>query len=287
MPALWGLILGLRVKVLRQAPTAIPRTPTRSGRPMGPSYPERVTRAMGLRERLCLARLHLITDIRRDEGDWPEFVASVLDGGVDLIQVRDLVAPRRERLDALKVAIAMAAERDRGVVVGADAALAAVVSADYLHLGAADGPVADNRVGLPATSLVGRSVHSPAQVREALADGGVSYLFVGPVFAGADVREVPGLDLVRTAEAETPCWSSGALPWFAVGGITAARLDEVLDAGARRIAVSAAITRADDPGHAARHFSDRLRAAWDADPAADSYVRAVAGACRETTTPRS
>lgn len=233
---------------------------------------------MGLRQRLFLARLHLITDIRSEEGDWPAFVASVLDGGVDLIQVRDLVASRHDRLEALKVAIAIAADRRKAVVVGLDAALAAVVGADYLHLGAADGPVSVNREHLPSTSLVGRSVHSSAQLAEAAADPGVSYLFVGPVFsAPSPVREVPGLDLVREATAALPPFSTDSRPWFAVGGINLANLDDVLASGARRLAVSAAITRADDPGAAARALSDRLRQAWEHDPAAAGYAHDIFG----------
>lgn len=233
---------------------------------------------MGLRERLALAKLQLITDIRAEEGDWPAFVASVLDAGVDLIQVRDLVASRRDRLAALKVAIAIAADRRRAVVVGADAALAGVVGADYLHLGAADGPVAVNREHLPSTSLVGRSVHSPAQLGEAAADPGVSYLFVGPVFsAPGPAREIPGLALVREAAALLPPFSAGSRPWFAVGGITLDNLDQVLAAGAKRVAVSAAITRADDPAAVTRALSERLRHAWEADPASAGFARDVFG----------
>ncbi|MFT4225801.1 MAG: thiamine phosphate synthase, partial [Micropruina sp.] len=48
----------------------------------------------------------------------------------------------------------------------------------------------------------------------------------------------------------------------AIGGITADNLDQVLEAGARRVAVGRAITAAADPAAAARTFGDRLRAAW-------------------------
>jgi thiamine-phosphate pyrophosphorylase len=48
-------------------------------------------------------------------------------------------------------------------------------------------------------------------------------------------------------------------PWFAIGGISLARLDEVLAAGATRVVVVRAITEADDPAAAARSFARRLR----------------------------
>jgi thiamine-phosphate pyrophosphorylase len=48
-------------------------------------------------------------------------------------------------------------------------------------------------------------------------------------------------------------------PWFAIGGIDAGNLDEVLSAGAGRIVVVRAITAAADPAAAAAELSRRLR----------------------------
>lgn len=48
-------------------------------------------------------------------------------------------------------------------------------------------------------------------------------------------------------------------PWFAIGGIDAANLDEVLDAGARRVVVVRAITEADDPAAATAALARRVR----------------------------
>jgi thiamine-phosphate pyrophosphorylase len=50
-------------------------------------------------------------------------------------------------------------------------------------------------------------------------------------------------------------------PWFAIGGIDADRLPEVLAAGARRIVVVRAITAAQDPRAAAQELSSALAAA--------------------------
>jgi thiamine-phosphate pyrophosphorylase len=48
-------------------------------------------------------------------------------------------------------------------------------------------------------------------------------------------------------------------PWFAIGGISLDRLDEVLAAGATRVVVVRAITEADDPAAATKEFARRLR----------------------------
>ncbi len=64
----------------------------------------------------------------------------------------------------------------------------------------------------------------------------------------------PGLDLVRYAAALAP-----ARPWFAIGGIDADTVGEVLDAGARRIVVVRAVTQADDPRLAAAALARAVR----------------------------
>ena len=69
-------------------------------------------------------------------------------------------------------------------------------------------------------------------------------------------RAAPGLDLVRAAAA-----LGTDKPWFAIGGIDAARLPEVLQAGARRVVVVRAITAADDPRAAAEELVGMLSSA--------------------------
>ena len=60
--------------------------------------------------------------------------------------------------------------------------------------------------------------------------------------------EFPGLELLRHVSAEV------RLPAFAIGGITAENLPEVLAAGFSRLAVSGAIASADDPAAAAQEI---------------------------------
>ncbi|WP_345711453.1 thiamine phosphate synthase, partial [Kineococcus glutinatus] len=84
----------------------------------------------------------------------------------------------------------------------------------------------------------------------------VDYFCAGPVWATPTKpgRAAVGTDLVRRAAAV-----AGATPWFAIGGVDLASLEEVLEAGARRVVVVRAITQAGDPGAAAAAFARRLR----------------------------
>ncbi len=80
---------------------------------------------------------------------------------------------------------------------------------------------------------------------------GSDYIAVGPVHATPtkEGRPAVGLELVRYAAA------NARLPWFAIGGIDRANVDEVVAAGATRVAVVRAIVAADDPEAAARRAS--------------------------------
>jgi thiamine-phosphate pyrophosphorylase len=206
------------------------------------------------RERLGEARLYLCTDSRRERGDLAEFLDAALRGGVDIVQLREKGLEAREELALLEV-VADAARRHGALwAVNDRADLAASAGADVLHLGQDDLPVPHARRLIGPAPLVGRSTHDRAQVDAADAEPGVDYFCVGPTWPTPTKpgRPAPGLELTRYAAA------TATRPWFAIGGIDADRLDEVVAAGANRVVVVRAITEAADPEAAARDLRARL-----------------------------
>ena len=105
---------------------------------------------------------------------------------------------------------------------------------------------------LGPSPLIGVSTHTPEQVRRAVLDG-ASYIGVGPAFASSTKQfgQLAGVEFVRQATAMT------TLPAFIIGGVNADTIGEAVAAGAKRVAVCAAICQADDPAPIAA----RLRAA--------------------------
>nr|WP_090276115.1 thiamine phosphate synthase [Mycolicibacterium komanii]CRL69263.1 thiamine-phosphate pyrophosphorylase [Mycolicibacterium komanii] len=218
------------------------------------------------RERLAGASLYLCTDARRERGDLAEFADAALAGGVDLIQLRDKGSPgeqrfgpleARQELDALEVLADAARRHDALLAVNDRADIALAAGADVLHLGQDDLPLTVARGIVGPGPVIGRSTHDADQVAGAVAEA-VDYFCVGPCWPTPTKpgRPAPGLDLVRhAAQLDTD------KPWFAIGGIDADRLPQVLAAGARRIVVVRAITAAEDPRAAAAELKAALRAA--------------------------
>ena len=214
-----------------------------------------------LRDRLADARLYLCCDAREKQGDLPQFLDAVLANGVDIVQLRQKGMEARQELAALEV-FADACQRYGALLAVNDRAdVAFAASAPVLHLGQDDLPVPSARSIIGDGPLIGRSCHAESEVDAAAAEAGVDYFCTGPVWPTPTKpgRSAPGLGLVAHAARVAPPFAAGARPWFAIGGIDAGTLGEVLAAGARRIVVVRALTEADDPGAAAAGLAAALR----------------------------
>jgi thiamine-phosphate pyrophosphorylase len=210
-----------------------------------------------LRAGLADARLYLCTGSRRDRGDLAEFLDAVLAAGVDIVQLREKGLEAREELGLLEVFADACRRHGRLLAVNDRADVALAAGADVLHLGQDDLPVPAARRILGPGPLIGRSSHSPAQADTAADEPGTDYFCAGPVWVTPTKpgRPAAGLGLLAHVARSAP-----GRPWFAIGGIDLARLDDVLAAGATRVVVVRAITEASDPAAAARAFAGRLRA---------------------------
>jgi len=105
--------------------------------------------------------------------------------------------------------------------------------------------------------VIGLSTHNLQQF-EAAVESGADYIAVGPIFAtGSKTNPDPvvGVDFVRQARKLT------RKPIVAIGGITAERAQEVLDAGADSIAVIRDILSAKNPAARVRQYLKLLPAA--------------------------
>ncbi len=201
--------------------------------------------------------LYLVTDRRQTAGrDLAEVVERALAGGVRAVQVREKDLTTKELYRLAEVLLARARARGAALLVNDRVDVALALGADGVHLGRRSLPPAAARQLLGAGRLIGVSCHSVADVREA-AQGGADFAVLGPIYATPSKARY-GAPL--SPAVLQPAREASAIPIIAIGGIGAARVPEVVSAGARGVAVISAVMAAPDPAAAA---ADLLRA-WEA-----------------------
>jgi thiamine-phosphate pyrophosphorylase len=198
------------------------------------------------RERLSSARLYVVTGARRDRGDLGEFLAEILEAGVDAIQLREKDAEAGDLLHWGEAFREAAREHGALFVVNDRPDVAVALGADGVHVGQNDLPVETTRRLVGPDMLIGLSTHDEDQLRSA--SGQADYVCVGPVYETPTKpgRAAAGLDLVALAAGHE------RRPWFAIGGIDPGTLPAVVSAGARRIVVVRAVTEAASAAAAVR-----------------------------------
>ena len=211
---------------------------------------------MDRRERLGRARLYFVTDIRPG---LEELLAAALEGGVDMLQLRDKSASDAELIEAATAFRRLCDRHGALFWLNDRADLARRCDADGVHVGQEDTPPTAARELSGGDRLVGLSTHSPAQLDAALESGEADELSVGPVWATPtkEGRPAAGLEYVRYAASH-----AGDAPWFAIGGIDLGNVRDVIEAGASRIVVVRAIRDAPDPHAAAAGLRAALDEAW-------------------------
>ncbi|GAB5440582.1 MAG: hypothetical protein Fues2KO_09310 [Fuerstiella sp.] len=209
-------------------------------------------RTHDLRHRLSEARLYVLLTESLCQLPWKLAAAEAVTGGAAVLQLREKHLNESELRRRAAWMQSLCRERDAVFVLNDRIDLAQTEDFDAVHLGQED--LRDQ--SLPdqqdRSLLIGVSTHDETQL--SAAQRTADYLGVGPVFPSStkSFDSFAGLDFVRTAAQNC----NG--PWFAIGGINRDNLPEVTDAGARAIAVSAAVIGTDNPQSAADDLVQQL-----------------------------
>lgn len=179
-------------------------------------------------------------------------VEAAIDGGVDVVQLREKDLDARTRYRIGQRVRELTADADVDLVVNDRIDIAAAIDADGVHLGQSDLPIEVARDQLGEDAVVGCST-STVEEAEAAVDAGADYLGVGAVYgtSSKDVDETKdGIGPERIAEIARAV----DVPIVGIGGIDASNAAAVVEAGAAGVAVISAITSADDPEVATREL---------------------------------
>jgi thiamine-phosphate pyrophosphorylase len=214
------------------------------------------------REALLAARLYFVCEAQPGGADPAPLLRAAIAGGVDVIQMREKAPRCAEELISFSLPFARAAQRYGALFfLNDEPGLVEQCGADGVHVGQDDEPVASARALAGPGALVGLSTHSPEQFDAAINARGMSrpdQISAGPVWETPtkEGRPAAGIELNEHAAAAAP----GDAAWFAIGGVDAGNIGDLVRAGATRAVVVRAIRDAGDPEAAARELRGALEA---------------------------
>ncbi len=200
--------------------------------------------------------LLLVTDRSQARRPLPAVVAAAFDAGCRWVSLREKDLPEDEQTVMARRLLPMARAVGARLSLHGEAALARLAGTDGVHLPSGADPAAA-RALLGAQKLIGVSIHTVTEA-EAIDPRCVDYALAGPAFEtpskpgyGPEIGRKGLADIARAAR----------VPVLAIGGINAARIGELIAAGAAGVAVMGGVMRAADPQQEARGLVAALNGA--------------------------
>jgi thiamine-phosphate pyrophosphorylase len=196
----------------------------------------------------------VITDRHQSRMPLPALAAAVFEGGGRWLLLRDKDLAQAERIALGRHLTDIAAPFGATILMSGDVEAAIEAGAAGVHL-PRDGDPGAARVRLGPAARIGMSAHDLGEVERAAA-GGADYATLSPVFASPSK---PGYGPALGLEVLSAAAAAVGLPVLALGGVTAARARDCLEAGAAGVAVMGEVMRARDPAAAVRAFVPACR----------------------------
>jgi thiamine-phosphate pyrophosphorylase len=186
--------------------------------------------------------LLLVTSRRLARRPLKDVVAAALGAGCRWISLREKDLPPEEQILLARSLLPLVHGKGATLMVHGDASLAVRAQADGVHLPSGGDPAAALALVGP-DRFVGVSIHTVPEAG-AINPAYVDYVLAGPAFETAS-KPGYGPEIGRKGLAEMA--RAAPVPVLAIGGVNAARLGELIAAGATGVAVMGGVMRAADP----------------------------------------
>ncbi|MDO8878453.1 MAG: thiamine phosphate synthase [Pseudolabrys sp.] len=209
-------------------------------------------------------RLYALADPAVSGGRSLAELAKRIAGSATLVQLRDKHGSTKAMMAEARALIGVLAPLDIPLLINDRVDVALAVEADGVHIGQDDMPAADARLLLGKTAIIGLSVKTLEQAREAPLDL-LDYVAIGGVYGttSKDNTAAPiGIDGLRKI-AQAIRAREPKFPVCAIAGINAENAADVVAAGADGIALISALSMAPDPGLAARTLRNAVDVALE------------------------
>ena len=204
-------------------------------------------------ERFANVRLYVLITEKLCQRPWLPTAEEAIAGGADCLQLREKELDGGELLARARTFVQLCRQHGVISIINDRADIALLSGADGVHVGQGDLPAAEVRKLVGRQMILGVSTQRIEQARQAVLDG-ADYIGVGPMFPSTTKARdfVAGPEYARQIAAEIH------LPAIAIGGITEANVDELVAAGVRAVAVTAAVISCPDPRGATERLKKKL-----------------------------
>jgi thiamine-phosphate pyrophosphorylase len=184
-----------------------------------------------------------------------EVLRGLIEGGSRIVQLREKDLPEKELYRLAERFRTLTQKAGMLLIINDRVDIALAVGADGVHLGQEDFPVRA-AAGIAPDLLIGASSHNLEEALRAQGEG-ADYVNIGPIFPTGTKQ---GIEHFLGPSAIGEIAPKLKIPFTVMGGIKDSNIDEVLAAGARRIAVVTAVTQAPDIAEAVRYLRNRIEA---------------------------
>lgn len=198
-------------------------------------------------------RLYVLISSNIAKKSVKETARLVIDGGADAVQLREKTISDSKFISLAREVRDITTKRGSLLIINDRVHVVRKVNADGIHLGQQDMSALEARNTIGDEKIIGVSTHSITQARQAQKDG-ADYIAIGPIYPTSTKGHEPsvGIEIIHEIS------EAVSIPIIAIGAITLENLDEVLKAGASRIAVCSAIIGSKDIYSSTRQFKEKL-----------------------------
>jgi len=196
-----------------------------------------------------LRGLYAITDthlIPRER--FVETVEAAVRGGATMIQLREKDTPRAEMVRLGRAVLGVTRRYGALLIINDHPSVAKEIGADGAHVGREDPPVAEARALLGPQAIIGASCYGDVERAVAAEQAGADYVAFGTPFPSPTKTKRTDISLEIFQEAKHRVH----VPVFAIGGITIANAQQIIEAGADGVAIVSGVFGAPDVEAAAR-----------------------------------
>lgn len=208
---------------------------------------------LSLNEKLLRSKLYVLLSNISSKHSILETARLVLDGGADIIQLREKLLPDKDFISIAKDLLNLTSRNETTLIINDRVQLAKQIDAEGVHIGQTDMKIDEARSIVGNRKIIGVSTHDLKQAIEAEKNG-ADYIAIGPIFPTGTKDYEPAIGATIANEVS----KNIKIPVFAIGGINLSNINQVLKTGISKIAISSAIVNSKDVTNITRKFKVKL-----------------------------